>query len=542
MPTPKADNGSIGQALVRYLEARGVDVVFGIPGVHTIEMYQGLAGSGIRHVTPRHEQGAGFMADGYARASGRPGVAFVITGPGVTNITTPMAQALGDSIPMLVVSGVNEARHLGKGLGHLHELPDQQGLCGKVARRSEQVNGPEALMPVLNGLFEDLACNRPGPMHIQVPLDVLGEAFHLPMGAPKPGAFQLPDDLQLRAAREKLATAGRPVIIAGGGSLGAAPYVQTLAETLDAPVVQTINARGQMHNHPLRVPASPSLKAVRALLEASDAVLAVGSELGPTDFDIYNTGNLPDLKNLVRVDIDPVQLDRRPAEIKLLGRAGHILPRLLDGLWSSTGDRWGEEKAKAVRKAAREALSPEYRHMVDMVEAVRDTLPGSVIVGDSTQPVYAANLYYGHDNLRGWFNSSVGFGTLGYAIPAAVGAALAVTDRQVVCITGDGGAQFTLPEMMVAREENLSVIFLVWNNAGFREIENAMSGAGIAPIGCRPVPPDFEAIARAYAMPYERVENGVPDLRTALEAQAGLAGPVLMEIRTEPRRHPGGHK
>jgi len=129
---PDYNSSNIGEALVRYLENRGVSVVFGIPGVHTLELYHGLGSSKIHHITPRHEQGAGFMADGYARASGKPGVAFVITGPGVTNILTPMGQALGDSIPMLVVSGVNEACFLGTGLGHLHELPDQQGLCRKV--------------------------------------------------------------------------------------------------------------------------------------------------------------------------------------------------------------------------------------------------------------------------------------------------------------------------------------------------------------------------------------------------------------------------
>ncbi len=541
MQTPACDarpadtTATIGQALVRYLEDRGVRVVFGIPGVHTLELYRGLEGSKIRHVTPRHEQGAGFMADGYARASGKPGVAFVITGPGVTNILTPMGQALGDSIPMLVVSSVNEACFLGKGLGHLHELPDQQGLCRKVALRSEQVNGAKELMPALNAVFEDLVARRPGPMHIQVPLDGFKKAFALPMGAPACKSPQLPCPKDIEAARDRLARAKRPVIIVGGGSTRAADFVQELAQTISAPVVQTINARGQMHNHPLRVPASPSLKAVRTLLETSDAILAVGSELGPTDFDIYNTGNGPALDNMIRLDIDPLQIKRHPADIRLLGPCQDILPALIKGLSSPGKPRWGDYKARAVRKAARKELSPTYRHMVDMVETIRDTLPGSIIVGDSTQPVYAANLYYGHDHPRGWFNSSMGFGTLGYAVPAAIGAALAAPDRRAVCITGDGGAQFSLPEMMTARDENLPVIFLIWNNFGFREIENAMLDTGIEPVGCRPAPPGFKDIARGYDMPHVRVENRVADLRNALKAHINPKGPVLMEIQTTPK-------
>ena len=148
---------TVGESLIRLLEANGVEIVFGIPGVHTIELYRGLAASTIRHVTPRHEQGAGFMADGYARVSGKPGVAFVITGPGLTNTITAMAQARADSIPMVVISGVNVLATLGKGLGYLHELPDQRGLIQKVALSSTRVERPEQLAEAVNEAFARLA-------------------------------------------------------------------------------------------------------------------------------------------------------------------------------------------------------------------------------------------------------------------------------------------------------------------------------------------------------------------------------------------------
>jgi acetolactate synthase-1/2/3 large subunit len=177
---------TVGMRLVQGLRARGVEVVFGIPGVHTVELYRGLAGSGVRHVTARHEQGAAFMADGYARVSGKPGVAFVITGPGLTNALTAMAQARADSVPMLVVSGVNSRASLGQGLGHLHELPDQAGMVRALCP-SLRVTGPEALGPVLDRAFALMLGARPGPVHIEVPTDVMAlPAPDMPPAAARP--------------------------------------------------------------------------------------------------------------------------------------------------------------------------------------------------------------------------------------------------------------------------------------------------------------------------------------------------------------------
>ena len=163
---------TVAQTLVEWLKSMGVDTVFGIPGVHTIELYRALPGSGIRHVTPRHEAGAGFMADGYARASGRFGVALVITGPGVTNILTPMAQARADSVPMLVISGVNKRESLGRGMGHLHELPDQRALT-RVLGPALHLEDPKALPGVLAQAGRALTTGRGGPVHVQIPLDLM---------------------------------------------------------------------------------------------------------------------------------------------------------------------------------------------------------------------------------------------------------------------------------------------------------------------------------------------------------------------------------
>ena len=514
---------TVGQALVAGLRARGVEVVFGIPGVHTIELYRGLSGGGIRHVTPRHEQGAAFMADGYARVSGKPGVAFVITGPGLTNALTAMAQARADSVPILVISGVNRRASLGKGLGLLHELPDQAGMVRALCP-SFQVDRPEALDDVLTRAFAALSTGRPGPVHIEIPTDVM------PLPCPQPDAPAAADPAvlpDLSAAVQRLAAAQRPVILAGGGACRAEAALRALAERLDAPVVQTVNARGLMHGHPLTVPASPSLNAVRALIAASDQVLAVGTEFGPTDYDMYVRGGLPDLSGMIRIDLCADQLARHPAALTLRADAGTVMTALLPQLGAKVAR--GADRAAAARAGARAELSPAMLDQVALLEAIRAAVPGSIIVGDSTQPVYAGNLYYDHDRAGGWFNAATGYGALGFGPGAAVGAALAAPGTPVICLIGDGGLQFSPGELRTALDEQLPVTFLVWNNAGFQEIADSMVDAGTEVIGCTPSPLKMRPFAEACDLPFASVPPDPDALRQALAARP--SGPNLIEIR-----------
>lgn len=524
---------TVGEALITLLEAHDVDTVFGIPGVHTVELYRGLARSKIRHVTPRHEQGAGFMADGYARASGKPGVAFVITGPGLTNTITAMGQARADSVPMLVISGVNATPTLGKGLGHLHELPDQRGMMEKVALFSHRVTDADELPGVLARAFALFSSSRPGPVHIEIPTDIMVKpADHIAalltnVAPPEPDAAAIAEAARLCAA------ARRPLILAGGGAKRAEAPLQRLAQRLGAPVVQTANARGLLHRHPLAVPASPSLKAVRALMADADLVIAAGTEFGPTDYDGYGDGGFVLPTNLIRIDIGADQLGRRPARISIHADCGAALEALLAEIGQGqppSGD--GPARAAATRHAAFAEISPSLQAQTRAVEAIRDALPGSIIVGDSTQPVYAANLYYDHDRPGGWFNAATGFGALGYGPPAAIGAALAVPDAPVICLTGDGGFQFTLPELGAALDAAAPVIFVVWNNRGYREIETSMLDVGVEPVGVSPAPPDFCKLAEAYGIAAERIV-GIDDLADALKRARATGLPYVIEITVD---------
>lgn len=521
-----------GPWIIRLLEAFGVERVFGIPGVHTIALYDGLADSAIEHVTPRHEQGAGFMADAYARVSGKPGVCFVITGPGLTNIATAMAQAYSESIPMLVISSVSHRRHLGRGLGQLHELPDQQALAAGVSAFSRTLHSLADLPAVLEQAFGVFNSQRPRPVHIEIPLDLWNEVPPADVSARGPApALPQPSASALNEASRRLTRAERPVILAGGGARRAAEPLRTLAERLDAPTVMTVNGRGLLApEHLLAVPASPSLVPVRELLESSDCVLAIGTEMGPTDYDMYERG-MPALSaDLIRIDIDPAQMLRpRAPDLPLPGDAGATVQALLDVLPAADDrpNRDGAGRARHAREAARDGLDAGMQQALRFLEQVRDTLPEAILVGDSTHPVYTGNLYFAAAQPGSWFNSAMGYGTLGYALPASLGASLAAPDRPVVCLIGDGGLHYTLGELAAIRAHGRPVIVICWNNAAFGEIRIAMEAEDIAPVGVELFAPDFRGLAEAYGFVAES-PSGMDELPGMLRAAATRSLPTFI--------------
>ncbi len=523
---------TVGEALLLLLANRGVDTIFGIPGVHTVEMYRGLPGSGIRHITPRHEQSAGFMADGYARATGKPGVCLLITGPGVTNAITPMAQARADSIPMLVISGVNRVVSFGKEEGLLHELPDQQALMAQVAILSQTLLHGRDLERVVDRAFAAMSSARPGPVHIEVPLDVMRQRIEVPALRETLPPVNVPDPTAITEAATLIAHAQRPVIVAGGGAIGAADAIRTIAERLDAPVVTTINARGIAGRHPLRVPASPSLPAVRGLLADADLTLAIGTQFGRTDYDMYDDDAFPPLSNLIRIDCDARQAERgHMPDLAIIADARAAVQALLEATETTTRKAVGASRAAATRAAALQDLDETYRCHIALIDQITDTIPGVRIVGDSTQVVYAGNMFTDISAPRRWFNAATGYGALGYGAAAAIGAAIGDPATPVVCITGDGGLQFCLAELGTAMDEGARVIFVVWNNNGYQEIERYMLGNAIPPVGVKPSAPDFVQIATAYGIEAEMIV-GTGDFVEALARARDAKVARLIEIRT----------
>ncbi|MDB5980559.1 MAG: hypothetical protein JWQ69_1574 [Pseudomonas sp.] len=530
-----------GEVLVKLLEGYGVEQVFGIPGVHTVELYRGLARSSINHVTPRHEQGAGFMADGYARTSGKPGVCFIITGPGMTNITTAMGQAYADSIPMLVISSVQSRSQLGGGRGKLHELPSQSNLVAGVAAFSHTLMSAAELPAVLARAFALFQAGRPRPVHIEIPLDVLVEDADALLGSEPVSVSRAGAAPNAIAQMVKLlAAAKRPLILAGGGAIDAAPALTALAEQLDAPVALTINAKGMLPSrHPLLIGSTQSLVATRALVAEADVVLAIGTELAETDYDITFAGGFEIPGALLRIDIDPDQTVRNYVpQVALVSDADSAAQALLAGLATQTlAERrsdWGHKRAATLRDALETTWDTATRGQTVFLQTVLEVLPDAVLVGDSTQPVYTGNLTLNLERPRRWFNSSTGYGTLGYALPAAVGAWLGraseAKDRgAVVCLIGDGGLQFTLSELASAVEARTPIIVLLWNNQGYEEIKKYMVNRAIEPVGVDIYTPDFIGVAKALGCAAEAV-NGVEQLKAALRQAGDRQGPSLIEI------------
>ncbi len=519
---------TVGEALVARLEAYGVDTIFGIPGVHTIEMYRGLKASRIRHVTPRHEQGAGFMADGYARATGKPGVALIISGPGVTNILTAMGQAYGDSVPMLVLSSVNAHGRMGSGEGWLHELQDQSQTASGVAAFSRTIHRPEEMAPALDQAFAVFQSARPRPVHLEFPIDVLSMPAHeMP---PVPAALVPPEvpSRLLDTAAALLSGARAPLILAGGGSAGP---VRELAEALDAPVVMTTNGRGRLgEGHPLGVPVNPSLDPVRELIAGADVVLALGTEMGSTDYDWNEDGGLRIPGKLIRCDIDPLQLRRSrgcPVHLGLVGDAGAAA----EGLLARVAPRPpGDGAARAARaRGALAAQTPAMQGDIALLHALRDALPGVIFAGDSTQLTYAGIVGYDAAAPRSFWTSATGFGTLGYGLPGAIGAALARPERPVVALVGDGGFLFSVGEMAAATEAGARLIVLLHDNAGYAEIKTNMLLVDVAPLGVDLVVPDFVAMARSYGWQGVEASSGAA-LIEACKAAAAHDGPTLIRF------------
>ena len=492
---------STGEFLIQLLEAYDVDIVFGIPGVHTVELYGGLAGSRIRHVTPRHEQGAGFMADGYARMSGMPGVCLVITGPGLSNIATAMLQARADSIPMLVISGVNNPDRSTR--GNLHEMPDQSAFARTVAVKSFTAASADDIAVAIHSAFTLFSTARPGPVHIEIPLSLMQidcSAQPIPDSIKIPAPPQ-PSEEVVNDAQDAINEAGSVIVLAGGGTRGSGAEVIALAERLNAAVITTANARTHIPTHPLVIQASASLKPLRQLIQSADLVIAVGTELGSTDYDVYETEGPLRIKCLVRIDIDKRQLSANHiADFNLQCLAKDGIKALLPGL----DNKEDKPEVNYFSKEIQAELSDDYQQLVGLLKKLRGRIEKAVFVGDSTQLIYAGNLAFAPSDGGAWFNSSVGFGTLGYALSAAIGAKLARPDLPVICLIGDGGLQFTLSELGTLEELGLPMVIVVWNNQGYGEIREFMKAKGVKPEGVDLAAPDFCTVATAYRLNAER--------------------------------------
>jgi acetolactate synthase-1/2/3 large subunit len=526
-----------GAWVVEALRAEGVRHVFGIPGVHNLAIYDALVGggSGITHILARHEQGAAFMADGYARASGRPGVVAVTTGPGATNVLTPLVESYAGSQPVLVLMSDLPVGLIGQEVGALHEVTNQIDCFRPVSRRAETIRDAREFAPAVQRAFALFRSERPGPVALSLPTDQLmarvSARINDSTGHPPPC-----DRALIEQAARRLAGARRPVIVAGGGtvSAGAETELRALARRLAAPVITTVMGRGALpETDPRWVGVLPNKYASQPLLEAADVVLAVGCRFAhrSTQGLLLNLAFRPE-QALIHLDIDPTVIGKRfPATLGIAGDARDGLAALLTALGpGAPASAWPADRLAELRAAR----SPRWHADVGrLIDVLRAALPAeAIVVNDQTGLNYWMEWHFPVLAPR-TFLYPVGSATLGYAVPAAMGAKVAHPDRPVVAVVGDGGFMFSVNELSTAVKYRLGVVFLVLNDERFgaiKYLQEAMFDGrwGEADL----VNPDFVALARAFGAEGDRAKD-VDDLGRALTRALAHPGPTLIELRME---------
>ena len=519
---------TLARHLVNGLARHGVDRVFAISGVHNTELFRGLTDAGIAVVLPRHEQSAGFMADGFARATGRPGVCFVVTGPGLTNVLTAFGEAWSDSVPVLVVSTDLARRNVAKGRGESHEMMDQAGAARSFGALSLTIEDAGEVDELLARAFTTFGAQRPRPVHLQLAHDRLATPVDAGASTGAIPSRPVPPRDALLPAAELIAQARRPVVIAGGGAVDCPHAVARFLASTGAAFASTVAGKGLVDEmHPSSLGCALPRTAVRDFLRDCDLAIVVGTELSRTDFGSEGP-SLP--ARVIRIDIDAQALATNClAEVALLGDAGATLAALAE-LISPRESQVTEDEVARARTASHLEAHRERPGMEAILPRLRGVLPeDTIIAADMTEMSYLANEVFPVRMPRCWLHP-MGFGTLGYALPAAIGAMLGCPGRPVVVIIGDYGLQYTLAEIAVACELALPLVILVWNNEKLHAIEKDMIRRRMEPVAVRPLNPDFVDLARAFGAHGARPET-LDELEAAVAEALRADGPTLIDLR-----------
>ncbi len=511
----------LGTQISYVLKARGVDVVFGIPGVHNQELYRGLEEAGLRHILARHEQGAGFMADGYARATGRAGVAFVITGPGLCNIMTALGQAYSDSVPLLVFSSCLDDIETRK--GQLHQMKDQLAAAATVCDWSELAQSDAQVYRLIDQAFAEFAHQRPRPKHIQIPITSLAAPAAQPLPrAPAPVAGDIAKSCRDAALGEKAVGYFR-------GGRARAVSVMPLLQQLDAASFTTYAGRGVVDRaYPLHFGSLLARSGAKSVLGSADLVLVIGSELSEGDLWRADLGHKAPL---IRVDLDPeVLTDSHQAELAILMRAEAFVPALLSQLQGHKAQTvWRAQEIQTQRRAWQRQVDLERPGILPICRALQAALPqDTMIFSDMTQFAYFAKEIWPMSKPGHWHHPT-GFGTLGYALPAAIGGAIGRPGLPRAAIIGDYGFQYSLPELGVAAELGLSLPIILWDNTKLQEIEDSMISAQIAPQAVQALNPNFSTLAEAYGCAASK-PSLLADLPGIIEAAFCAGRPTLIHL------------
>jgi len=538
------------EAVIRSLETCGVEICFGIPGGAILPIYDALASTGtsIKHVLVRHEQGAGHMAQGYARATGKVGVAMATSGPGATNLVTPVADAFLDSTPLVIVTGQVPSHLIGT---DAFQEADTTGICLPIVKHSYLVTKVDDIPRVFMEAFHLASTGRPGPVLIDIPKDIANTEFtfrwpkRLDLPGYRPTGKGHP--LQIQEAALAIARSKKPVLYVGGGVInaGAEAELKELAEATRIPVVTTLMAKGAFpdsHALSLQMPGMHGSKYANWALHRSDLLITVGAR-----FDDRVTGKLdafaPGAK-VIHMDIDPAEISKnRTADVPIVGELREVLPQLTKAIaklresdsivnhreWLEQVEEWRFKYPYRYRRAG--ALKPEY-----VIERLRDLCADRDTIwttGVGQHQMWAAQ-WLRIDDSRRWITSG-GLGTMGFGFPAALGAKLGCPDATVVCIDGDGCFQMTLQELATAVVYDIPIIVAVMNNGWLgmvRQWQELFHDERFSQTHLNAEIPDYVKLAEAFGAVGFRADTEA-EVDVAIKAALASGRPAVIDFRVD---------
>ena len=537
--------------MLQSLEHEGVETIFGVPGGAILPAYDPLLDSSIRHVLARHEQGAGHMAEGYAMATGRVGVAMATSGPGATNLITPLQNAKMDSTPLVAITGQVGTAAIGS---DAFQEAYTTGLAMHCTKHSYLVTDAAQIPDIVHEAFHIAATGRPGPVLVDIPKDVLNQEtkWSTPTLAGLPG-YKPPSSnghpKQIKAATLLIESAQRPVLYVGGGVIrsGAAAELLAFAEAANVPVVTTLMARGALpDDHPLSLgmPGMHGTYTATTAIQKSDVLVAIGSR-----FDDRVTGQVasfaPNAK-VIHVDVDPAEIGKvRNPEIPIVGDARLVIQALLDRLladrdgapaparreWFDQLSIWKRDKPLAYDQPESGPIKTQF-----FIERLHEMTGGDAIVAAGVgQHQMWASQFWRFSRPGNWVNSG-GLGTMGFAIPAAIGAKAARPDETVIALDGDGCFQMTVQELITASTENIPVKVVVFNNGGYgmvKQWQNLFYGGRLSAVDLGTTIPDYPKLAEAMGCVGLQVDQ--PDeVDAAIDKVMAVDDlPVVLEVVTD---------
>ncbi|MGM4989030.1 thiamine pyrophosphate-dependent enzyme [Tardiphaga sp. 841_E9_N1_2] len=516
-----------GEAIVSGLKAHGVDTVFGLPGAQVYGLFDAFHQAKLNVIGARHEQACGYMAFGYARASGKPGVFSVVPGPGILNASAAMLTAFGCNEPVMCLTGQVPSDYLGKGRGHLHEMPDQLATLRSFVKWAERIDYPADAPTKVSRGFQEMMSGRRGPVALEMPWDVFTQRAETSDARTlEPFVAPSPDPDRIKAAAVLIKAAKAPMIFVGAGAMDAGDAILALAEMIDAPVVAFRSGRGIVSNaHELGL----TMAAAYNLWPQTDLMIGIGSRMElPTTF---RWPFRPEGLKSVRIDIDPVEFRRLTVDAPIVADATEGTRALVAavskaGYTKTSGRRETIRAASAKAQKDIQAIQPQMAYL----DILRDVLPDNAIVTDELSQVGFTSWFGFPVYQPRTFITSGYQGTLGSGFPTALGAKVAQPDRPVVAITGDGGFMFAVQELATAVQFKIGVVTLVFNNNAYGNVRRdqlqVFDGRVVA---ADLVNPDFVKLAESFGVGAIRVTSPA-EFKPALEKALADSGPYLIAI------------